>query len=243
MSAERIAVVRRRAAGAILVAAGIGGLSLAVSPAGVAAAVETLARSLHGAGPAGAGAFAALQIVLTLSGVVPVSLLGMAAGALYGPALGFAVAASGCIGAAAVAFWLSRSALGSFVARRLAHDGRLRGIDGAVARGGWRAVCLLRLTPLPFAAASYLLGLTSVGFRAYLVGTLVCLPVVFGFVAVGALAGASLAAGVRDAEPLRWIVLGLGAGAVLALAVYAVRLASARSGSALRRLRSGAGTG
>jgi uncharacterized membrane protein YdjX (TVP38/TMEM64 family) len=77
------------------------------------------------------------------------------------------------------------------IARLLPERPRLRNLDILLAREGWKLVCLLRISPLmPFAATSYALGLSSVKLRPYLVGTLLSLPSLLGYVVIGHSAGA-----------------------------------------------------
>ena len=71
-------------------------------------------------GPAGYLAFVALTTIIAVSGVLPASLLGIAAGAAYGLPLGFLLAAVGTMAGAIVAFALSRSLFRDAVARQLA---------------------------------------------------------------------------------------------------------------------------
>ena len=177
-------------------------------------------------GPAGYLAFAALTTIIAASGVLPASLLGIAAGAAYGLPLGFLLAAVGTMAGAIVAFALSRSLFRDAVARQLARRPRLTRFDGLLARDGWRIVCLLRISPvMPFAATSYALGLSAVGTEAYLIGTAASLPALLGYVYLGTLADAGLSAWTTGAAPLRWVMLGLGGLATIALTVMVWRMA------------------
>lgn len=129
---------------------------------------------------------ALVQFLAALVGIVPGSLLGVAAGALYGPVTGFAVSAASLMAAAAAAFLLSRSWLKPTAERIANRYGRVADVSALLAADGWRFVCLLRLSPvLPFAPTSYLLGLSKVGFGAYMTGTLASLPALLGYVLVG----------------------------------------------------------
>lgn len=47
----------------------------------------------------------------------------------------------------------------------------LRSIDKAITEEGWKIVFLMRLTPVPFSLGSYLLGLTSLKLRHFLLGS------------------------------------------------------------------------
>jgi uncharacterized membrane protein YdjX (TVP38/TMEM64 family) len=194
---------------------------------------DTLARAVQGAGPAGWLIFALAQAAVAMAGVIPASLLGVAAGAVYGAWLGFVLAAAGTLLGGWLAFLLARSLLRPWVERVLAAraGGRLAGLDAAVARDGWRFVCLLRISPImPFALTSYALGLTRIGRRDYLLGSLASLPALAGYVGIGSLARLGvLAAGNRPGTGgmLHWLLLGVG--------ILATMLLVLRSGALLAR--------
>lgn len=175
-----------------------------------------LVDAARGAGPAGWAAFALAQAVVAMVGVLPASLLGIAAGAVYGLWLGFCLSAAGTLVGGWLAFLLARSLLRPWIAGRLASlsGGRLAELDAAIARDGWRLVCLLRISPImPFALTSYALGLTHISQRDYLIGTLAALPALAGYVAAGMLAGRSLqlaSGGMGIGGPLQWLLLAAG---------------------------------
>jgi uncharacterized membrane protein YdjX (TVP38/TMEM64 family) len=106
---------------------------------------------------------------------------------------------------------------------------RLRNFDSLVAQDGWRLVCLLRISPvMPFSVTSYMLGLSSIDLRSYMIGTLASLPALCGYVFIGTLADASLSAWTTGAGPLRWVLLGIGGVATVVLTI--------RLGQIVRRL-------
>jgi uncharacterized membrane protein YdjX (TVP38/TMEM64 family) len=161
-------------------------------------------------------AFAMLQILVVASGVLPASLAGMGAGAVYGVAPGFCLAAASTMTGAMVTLAISRSLARSWIERFMRRRPRLRDLDRLLAQDGIRLVCLLRLSPImPFAATSYALGLSSVSVRDYIVGTCASLPALLGYVFLGRIASAGLAAG--DAGWLRLAMLGVAAVATIAL--------------------------
>jgi len=167
-------------------------------------------------------AFVLLQSLVAVSGVLPASLAGIAAGAVFGLVAGFWLAALSTMAGALAAFALSRSVFRPWVAGFLARRAGLKRLDEAVAQDGWRSVCLLRLSPvMPFAVTSYALGLTSIGWRDYLVGTLASLPALFCYVALGRFAGSGLQALHGGASPITLALLafGLAATAVMALRI------------------------
>jgi uncharacterized membrane protein YdjX (TVP38/TMEM64 family) len=173
----------------------------------------------------GAILFFALQLAIAASGIVPASLLGMAAGAVYGIGLGFAVSAAGTLAGAWLAFRLARSLFRGRVERLLADRPRLRNLDARLGRETWRLVCLLRVSPvMPFAVTSYTLGLSSVSPGAYMLGSLAAMPALLGYVVLGSIAHAGLQAGQGGAGPFRWTILAVGFAATAALTLRVGRL-------------------
>jgi uncharacterized membrane protein YdjX (TVP38/TMEM64 family) len=208
---------------------GLAGLGIAawISPAGLVAATDASVRTLRSLGFGGAVVLGILQVLVSVSGILPASLLGVAAGAIYGLVPGFVLAAGGTMAGALVAFFLSRSLFRPTVERRIATHPRLRDFDALIAQDGLRLVCLLRLSPvMPFSVTSYMLGLSSIDLRSYIIGTLASLPALCGYVFSGTLANASVSGWITDADPIRWIILGIGGAATLVLTLrfgYIVR--------------------
>jgi uncharacterized membrane protein YdjX (TVP38/TMEM64 family) len=198
------------------------GLSLWLG-ARVAGWMVGAASWLRGLGMPGEGLFVVAVVAMTLVGIVPGALLGIAGGAIFGVGAGFVLSGVGILLGAVAAFALSRSVLRPLIVRVL--RGRLAAIDGVVAADGWRLVALLRLSPvMPFSIASYALGLSGVRLGDYVIGTLASLPLLLGYVVIGALGGLSLTGlGGRGAE-IRFVLLALGALATLALTVHLGRL-------------------
>lgn len=196
--------------GGFLLLAACFALSLAGTAAAPAAIMQWLDR-LRGYGVAGALVFIALQAAVASVGVLPASLLGLAAGAIYGIGAGFGLAAAGVLLGAAVSFGLTRSALRPLVERRLAGSRRLGRLDAALGRDGWRLVLLLRVSPImPFSLTSYALGLSAVRPAAYFAGTLAALPALLLYVAMGTLGDAGLAALKRGDAPAHLALLAFG---------------------------------
>jgi len=81
---------------------GLTGLGIAawISPAGLIAATEASVRTLRNLGFGGAVAFGILQALVSVSGILPASLLGVAAGGIYGLVPGFLLAAGGAMAGA-----------------------------------------------------------------------------------------------------------------------------------------------
>jgi len=224
----------RLALGVALGAVIMGGIAAAqLGLTGAADWADSVAQTARTSGFKGLISFGLMQTGVALIGIIPASMLGIAAGVVFGVGLGFAVSASGTLLGGWLAFWLARSLLRTWIARMLASrpDGRMVGLDEAVRRDGWRLVCLLRVSPvMPFAITSYTLGLTRVRKADYVLGTLAALPALLGYVALGAVAGNglhSVAAPSNGGGGLRWFLLAGGAIATLALVARSRALLSA----------------
>ena len=214
-----------------LAAVGLTAVLLAAVALGVAAPGAT-GRLLDGSvklvgslGVWGTALFVLLQVVIAVSGLLPASLLGMAAGAIYGAGAGFALSAGGTLAGAWIAFRLARSLFRGRVERLLADRPRLRSLDAQLGRENWRLVCLLRVSPImPFAITSYTLGLSSVAPGAYMAGTLAAMPALFGYVVLGSIAQAGLQASQSGAGPFRWTLMAVGFAATAVLTARVGRL-------------------
>ena len=181
--------------------------------------LDEAGRLQRALGAAGWLLAALVQVLISLSGVLPASVGALAAGLLYGVAGGFMLSAFGTLVGAGLAFMLTRSLFRPLIMRTLARHGRLLRLDQAVAKDGWRLVCLLRISPvMPFAVTSYALGLTSLDFRSYALGSLASLPALLGYVVLGHLSGSGLSglAG-HDRGWLHWSFLALSVAATLLL--------------------------
>ena len=196
----------------------LGVVAIRVWPDLVLGVAQAVLDGLRGMGPLGVAMFAVLQIVVALSGVLPASLLGVAAGAIYGFLPGFLLASASTMAGAMAAFLLCRSMFRPAIETMMRRHAGLRAFDASVTRDGWKFVLLLRISPvMPFSATSYLLGLSSLGMRDCFIGTLASLPALGGYVFLGTLADAGMSAWGQDAGPLRWAFLALGGVATVAL--------------------------
>jgi uncharacterized membrane protein YdjX (TVP38/TMEM64 family) len=202
-----------------LCAMSLGGLLVGLLwPEHIIASGTQLFEPFRDLGGIGILLFGLAQIAVAVTGLLPASLLGVIAGAVYGLAMGFVVAAVSTMSGAMLAFLISRSMLRNIVEQMLVRRATLRKHDTSVARGGWRLVCLLRVSPvMPFAVTSYALGLSSISFRDYVIGTLGSLPALFAYVVLGTITKAGLAAWSSGAGPLRWALLGISVGTLLLL--------------------------
>ena len=199
-----------------LIALGIAAAS--VSPERVIGVAEELMHVVRGLGVRGAVVFAIVQLLMAVSGILPASLLGVAAGIIYGLVPGFLLAAASTWAGALLSYFLTRSLFRATIERLAARRPRLRDLDARIARDGWKLVCLLRISPImPFSATSFVLGLSAISLRDYAIGTLASLPALCGYVFIGTLADTSLAAWATGASPVRLILLAIGGLATLIL--------------------------
>lgn len=191
----------------------------------LAAKVMAGTTALRQSGLAGLALFAVLCFLFALAGIVPGALLGLAAGAIFGILDGFIAASAGILAGAGIAFALSRSYLRPFISSLLGRYGALSRLDHAVRADGWRLVALLRVSPvMPFSLTSYALGLSGIGLRDYLLGTLASLPALFGYVVLGALGGYGARLRSGTDHDIHLALLALGGAATLALTVHLSRL-------------------
>ncbi len=136
-------------------------------------------------GPWAAVVFVLGYAVATLS-PLPKSLFTLAAGAVFGVAVGVLVVMAGATLGALVAFYLARL-LGREGVHRLTWV-RADRFDARLERHGLLAVLVARLVPVvPFTAVNYLAGLTGLGVRVFVVGTVLgILPATTMYAVLGA---------------------------------------------------------
>jgi len=173
---------RRTARLVVLVLLAIGAASVWQWRAILDPTTITAAIGRYPAAPLG---FLAVHIAASLL-FIPRTLLAIVAGLLFGMGWGIVWAATGSVAGAVAGFLVAR-----FVNSDLVDPRRLGPIVGAVERGGWRAVAVLRLIPvIPHSLANYALGLTRLPLAAYSLGSLLGqLPLTIAYVDLGAAGG------------------------------------------------------
>ncbi|MGW7098224.1 TVP38/TMEM64 family protein [Streptomyces sp. NPDC054838] len=108
---------------------------------------------------------------LCTTAFVPRPLLNLAAGAVFGSALGLVAAVAGTVLGAGISFGLGR-ALGRDALRPLVRGRWLRAADGQLGRHGFRSMLAIRLFPgVPFAAANYCAAVSRCGWLPFLGAT------------------------------------------------------------------------
>jgi uncharacterized membrane protein YdjX (TVP38/TMEM64 family) len=119
-------------------------------------------------GPWGPAAFIGITAA-SICLFVPASIPVVAAGILFGPVTGFVYVLTGCTAGAGGAFLIGRF-LGQDFARRLIGE-RIKAYDEAIRKNGFLTVFYLRALNFPFTPLNFGLGLTSVRFGDYVLGT------------------------------------------------------------------------
>ena len=120
-----------------------------------------------------AGIWAPVVFVLVYAGgvclFIPGTLLTGLGAAIFGAYWGFVYVWVGAMIGASLAFFIGRFLGRDFAASLIGN--RLGKYDEAIRRNGFATVLYLRLVYFPFTPMNFGMGLTSVGFRDYLLGT------------------------------------------------------------------------
>lgn len=181
---------------------------------------------VRGQGAAGWIVFGVGYVAGTLL-FVPGSVLTLAASVLFGfwPAT-LLVWLSATTGAS-LAFLIARFAARDAIARQVDRHPKFKELDAAIGKQGWKIVLLLRLSPLiPFNLSNYFYGLTTIGFRSYvLASALGMIPGTILYVYLGQVGQAALAGPESSRSLAEYTYLGLGLAATVAVTVYLSRLA------------------
>ncbi|MDJ0396136.1 TVP38/TMEM64 family protein [Rhodococcus sp. G-MC3] len=146
---------------------------------------ESIRSRVSDAGWWGIAGFVVVYALLSAT-PFPASTLTIASGLLFGLAVGAAVVVAAATMGAYLAYWMARSLGRGQVAR--SEWGKLRKLDALLVRRGLMSVLIVRLIPLfPFSLVNYAAGISAVGQRDYVLGTLIgIVPATIGFTALGA---------------------------------------------------------
>lgn len=182
---------------------------------------EGLQRWTESLGYWGASVYLAAFVFFTVCSL-PVWPMPFIAGALFGTLLGTALASLSIAVAATVTFWLSRFLRRTWLREHLEKSPRMRALEKTVEKSDWKAVAAIRVSHmLTFGMQNYAFGLTHIGFRTFVVTTvLVTFPGTLLQVYLGDLGFASVDAW-RDESAPEWQAwaMRLGGLAVIAAAV------------------------
>jgi uncharacterized membrane protein YdjX (TVP38/TMEM64 family) len=175
--------------------------------------------------------FVVIYIVATVC-FIPGSALTLGGGFLFGLYWGIFLvwlgATTGCI----LAFLLGRSALRSWIEKKVDQYPTFKAVDGAIAAQGWKIVLLLRLAPiLPFNLLNYALALTKVSLLQYSLASAVgMLPGTALYVYIGSLAkDLSEAASGGLINPTQKIIIWVVSGVVIIVVVVFVSIIAKRA--------------
>ncbi|HEY7461789.1 MAG TPA: TVP38/TMEM64 family protein [Gemmatimonadota bacterium] len=160
---------------------------------------------------------------------VPGSILTLGAGFLFGVGVGTVAVSIGSVMGAVAAFLAGRTLARGWVEQKVAANPRLRALDRAVARQGFKIVLLTRLSPIfPFNLLNYAYGASPVAFSDYLLASWIgMIPGTLLYVYLGSAVKslADLAAGNIHGGPGQKVFFGLGLLATVALTVLVTRIA------------------
>ena len=175
---------------------------------------------VHGLGPWGVVIFIlayALATILFLPGWI----FTVSAGLIYGIVAGTAVALSGALLGASLAFLIARYLLRKNVEAFAGKSPRFKAIDQAVGKEGWKIIGLLRLSPLiPFNFSNYFYGITSVGFGSYLLVSAICMiPGTLLYAYLGAIGKAGVSGDASSQSVWKYVLLGVGLLATIAVTI------------------------
>lgn len=134
--------------------------------------IEQLRAWAHGAGAWFIVVFWIGYVVLTLF-PLPRTFWTVAAGVLFGPGLGLAIALTALTVSAVIALLVVRGLLGDWMRPRLKHPA-VAGINTHLERRGWLAIASLRLVAgVPFSILNYAAALTAIPVGQFAIATLV----------------------------------------------------------------------
>lgn len=212
----------------LLIGLVVSGLAAAAYVLPVSEWVTILAERARNTGAVGVALFIAAYVVSTVA-FLPGSILTLAAGFAYGPLWGVAIASPASVAGATCAFLLGRTLLREWAEARLGESARVRAIDAAVGREGFKIVLLLRLSPIiPFNALNYALSLSKVEVRTYVLASFLgMLPGTAMWVYLGSLAPtvAELSSAASGGGTTRTVLYVAGLAATVAAAVIGARAA------------------
>lgn len=138
--------------------------------------------------------FLLLLYVVSCVLLLPLNILTPVAGAVYGFAYGVLLVSVGITLGASASFLLGRHVLHRRVEHLIAQSPRLRGIERAVSRNGWKVVALARLCVfVPFRLSNYIFSLANISLIEFSLATwLGTLPAVCFYVYSGSVVGSLL---------------------------------------------------
>ncbi|GAB4210317.1 MAG: hypothetical protein OHK0012_00320 [Synechococcales cyanobacterium] len=174
--------------------------------------------------------FIALYALITVL-FLPASIFTLGAGAVYGVGSGALYVIIGATIGANLAFLIGRYLAQERVQAMMAGIPTFAAVNRAIAKGGWKVVGLIRLSPaFPFNVLNYALGLTPISLVDNIIGTAGIIPGTFMYVYIGSIAGELALMGQSteldpQTQQLQWVLRIVGLIATIAVTVYVTRLA------------------
>ncbi|MCC5640477.1 TVP38/TMEM64 family protein [Nostoc sp. CHAB 5844] len=192
---------------------------------------HSLVAQVKSLGAWGAIAYIGIYNLATLL-FIPGSVLTLKAGCLFGLFWGSVYVLIAAIIGAVLAFMIGRYLSRDWVSRQIDKHPKLKAIDLAVAKEGWKIVLLTRLCPLfPFNLLNYVFGVTQVSLKDYVLGSFGIIPGTVMYVYVGTVAG-NLAmtnmpnsALTPEAKTYQLIMQVMGLIATIAITIYITKVA------------------
>ncbi|MGK7910912.1 MAG: TVP38/TMEM64 family protein [Synechococcus sp.] len=175
-------------------------------------------------GPWGPIAFIAIYIIATVA-FIPGSVLTLGAGAIFGIVQGSIYVFVGAMIGLTAAFLIGRYVARDWVAKKIEGNDKFSAIDNAIAEEGYKLMFLIRLSPgFPFNLLNYIMALTKISLKDYIIGATGILPGTIMYVYFGSLLGlAAIQQGERPTLPLPvQIVLGI---VIVTLTLYVTKIA------------------
>lgn len=175
-------------------------------------------------GPLGPIAFIAIYIISTVA-LIPGSLLTLGSGAIFGIVQGSIYVFIGAMIGLTMAFLVGRYVARDWVAKKIEGNKSFSAIDDAIAKEGYKLMFLIRLSPgFPFGLLNYIMALTKISLKDYIIGATGILPGTIMYVYFGSLLG--LAAIQQGEQPeIPWmvqVVLGI---VIVTLTLYVTKVA------------------
>ena len=202
--------------------------SVKVSSPNLQEFLENALQWINSLGAIGGIVFIGIYIIATLA-FLPAALLTLGAGVIFGVIWGSIYVFIGATLGAIAAFLGGRYLAQGWVKEKISSYKKFAIIDKAVSKEGLKIVLLVRLSPLfPFNLLNYALGITSVSFQDYLIGSVGMIPGTIMYVYFGSLVGDIALIGSKN-QPgniiLHWVIQIMGLIATIAVTVYVTNIA------------------
>ena len=202
--------------------------SVKVSSLNLQEFLQNALQWINSLGAIGGIVFIGIYIIATLA-FLPAALLTLGAGVIFGVTWGSIYVFIGATLGAIAAFLGGRYLAQGWVKEKISSYKKFAIIDKAVSKEGLKIVLLVRLSPLfPFNLLNYALGITSVSFQDYLIGSVGMIPGTIMYVYFGSLVGDIALIGSKN-QPgniiLHWVIQIMGLIATIAVTVYVTKIA------------------